>query len=150
MIKLGSGDMKVFALLLATAVLLLGCTGSRQSGEQFSELPHTPSKTQPELPADTSNRPEKDDYGVPATAASVRISDEVLRPGDYPYTSGMKVEDLVNAAGGLSDFSSGIRVVRHGTNLVNVYYGSPRRTRQSKYMATMLDPGDLVWIMRMD
>ena len=145
MIKLSSGDMKVFALLLATAVLLLGCTGSRQSGGQFSELPHTPSKTQPELSADTSNRPEQ-----PGPVASVRISDEVLRPGDYPYASGMKVEDLVNAAGGLSDFSSGIRVVRHGTNLVNVYYGSPRRTRQSKYMATMLDPGDLVWIMRMD
>jgi hypothetical protein len=62
----------------------------------------------------------------------------------------MSVEDLVRAAGGLADFASGIRVVRGGTNLVNAYYGSPRRTRESKYMGTTLEPGDRVWIKRMD
>lgn len=60
----------------------------------------------------------------------------------------MSVEDLVSAAGGLTDFASGIRVVRGGTNLANAYYGSLRRTRESKYMGTSLEAGDQVWIRR--
>src|SRR6266403_4474024 len=130
--------MKTVALLLITASLLLGCTASRQSGGQFSELPAAP-RVQPQPPADTSKPPDE-----PVPVGGVRISYEVRRPGDYPYTSGMKVEDLVNAAGGLTDFSSGIRVVRSGTNLINAYYGSPRRTRESNYMGTTLEPGDRI------
>ena len=136
--------MKTFTLFLITASLLLGCTSPRQSGDQFSELPATPS-LQSKSP---THSPKPLDQPLPF--GSVRISYEVLRPGDYPCTLGMSAEDLVRAAGGLADFASGIRVVRGGTNLVNAYYGSVRRTRESKYMGTRLEPGDRLWIKRMD
>jgi hypothetical protein len=134
--------MKTFGLLLTTASLLLGCTASRHSDGGFSEWSST---LRVQQQADASKPPDN-----PVPVGGVRISYEVRRPGDYPYTIGMKVEDLVSAAGGLTDFSSGIRVVRGGTNLINVYYGSPRRTRESTYMGTTLEPGDRVWIKRTD
>ena len=84
----------------------------------------------------------------PVPSGSVRISYEVLRPGDYPWKAGMTVETLVSIAGGLSDFASGIRVVRGGTNVVNRYYGSVLSTQGSNYMGTPLEPGDAVWILR--
>jgi len=61
----------------------------------------------------------------------------------------MKVTDLVSDAGGPTDFSSGITVVRSGTNLVNVYYGSPKSTLKSGYMKTPLQADDLVKIQPM-
>lgn len=79
----------------------------------------------------------------------VEIRGEVIRPANYPYTSGMKVMDLVRLAGGLTDFGSGIRVVRGGTNLVDAYHGGPKPTTKSKYMNTLLEVGDLVSISRM-
>jgi hypothetical protein len=133
--------MKTLGALLITASLLLGCTASRRSDGEFPESSATPRVLHQ---ADASRAPDK-----PGPVGSVRIFYEVQRPGDYPYTTGMKVEDLVRAAGGLTDFSSGIRVVRGGTNLINVYYGSPRRTRESTYMGATLEPGDRVWISRM-
>jgi hypothetical protein len=47
---------------------------------------------------------------------SVTISYGVFPPGRLPYAVGMTVQDLAAAAGGLTDFASGIRVVRGGTN----------------------------------
>jgi protein involved in polysaccharide export with SLBB domain len=134
--------MKTIAFLLITTSLLPGCTPSPQRGGRFSELPTAPN-VQAQSPTDSS---KPVDPQVPV--GQVRISYEVLHPGDYPYRDGMKVEDLVNTAGGLSDFASGIRVVRGGTNLVKAYYGSLRRTRESKHMETTLEPGDQVWISR--
>jgi protein involved in polysaccharide export with SLBB domain len=84
----------------------------------------------------------------PVSSGSVRISYEVLRPGDYPWKAAMTVESLVTAAGGLSDFASGIRVVRGGMNVVDRYYGSVQGTQGSNYMGTPLEPGDAVWILR--
>jgi hypothetical protein len=133
--------LKTSVSLLVAASLFLGCTHSRQGVGHFSPLPASPT-VQP------ANSPEPEAQAVPA--GSTRISYEVSRPGDYPYAAGMRVQDLVAAAGGLTDFASGIRVVRGGTNLVNAYYGSPRRTRESKYMETPLEPGDRVWIRRME
>ena len=52
-------------------------------------------------------------------------------------------------AGGLGDFGSGIKMVRDGTNLVDEYYGSPKSTRKSKYMSTLLKPSDVVAISRL-
>lgn len=130
--------MKTLAFLIA-ASLFLGCTSSRQSANRFSQTPAVPA-VQP-----TSGSEQQDQ---PFPLGSVRVSYEVSRPGDYQWTPGMRVQDLVAAASGLTDFASGIRVVRGGTNLVNAYYGSLRRTSESKYMATPLDPGDRVWIMR--
>ena len=132
--------MKTIALLLITTSLLPGCTPSRQRGGQFSELPTAPS-VQVQPPTNSSKQPDQ-----PVPLGCVRVYYEVLRPGDYPYRDGMNVEDLVNTAGGLTDFASGIRVVRGGTNFVKAYYGSLRRTKESKYMETTLEPGDQVWI----
>jgi len=133
--------MKTFAFLCLAISLPLGCAPSRQSASDFSPSPATPT-IQP------TNSTRSADQPVPS--GSVRISYEVLRPGDYPYTEGMRVQDLVAAAGGLTPFASGIRVVRAGTNLLNAYYGSLRRTNESKYMVTPLEPGDRVWIKRRD
>jgi hypothetical protein len=133
--------MKTLAPLLLAACLFLGCAHSRQGAGAFSPLPAAPVVQQTDL--STSG-------DLPLPSGSVRISYEVLRPGDYPYAVGMTVQDLVAAAGGLTDFASGIRVVRGGTNLVNAYHGSLRRTSESKYMARPLEPGDRVWIKRRD
>ncbi|MCX6923397.1 MAG: SLBB domain-containing protein [Verrucomicrobia bacterium] len=133
-------------LTWVTAVLVvslfLGCSSSRQSGSQNSELPAARS-VQAQPPTERSKPLEQ-----PVLLGGVGISYEVMRPGEYPYTDRMTVEDLVNAAGGLTDFASGIRVVRGGRNLVNVYCGSLSRTRESKFMGTRLEPGDRVWIRR--
>ena len=121
--------MKTFAFLLMTMFLLLGCKLGRQGGGRFAEQPTSPS-------------------GQAVLPGHVRISYEVRQPGDYPYKRGMSVEELVEAAGGMTDFASGVQVVRGGTNLVKAYYGSLQLTAMSKYMRTALEPDDQVWISR--
>jgi hypothetical protein len=128
-------------LLLATCVMA-GCTNSHRTAH-CAELPPPP---EGESQAATKSVQQE----LPIPPGSVRIYYEVKQLGDYPCQPGMNVRDLVRQAGGLSDFASGIRVERSRTNLVNVYYGSPRRTGESKYMGTPLEPGDRVWIKRTD
>jgi len=117
--------MKVLALLISVLLLVVGC------------VTHT----------NVNNTSEWIAPGPPN--GMVKIQGEVLHPGEYQYKSGMKVMDLVTAAGGLSDFGSGIKVVRGGTNFVNIYHGGPTATTKSKFMSTLLTAGDVVIISRM-
>jgi hypothetical protein len=132
--------MRNFAAYLALVLLVVSCTSSPQCDNNFSELPAPPTQ---EVFQETA-KPEKG----PVPSGNIRISYEVLRPGDYPWQPGMTVEKLVSAAGGFTGYASGIRVQRDGTNLVKRYYGSGIRTEASPFMRTPLEPGDTVWIMR--
>ena len=74
---------------------------------------------------------------VERLVSSIRIDGEVKRPGILSYRPGLKVNDYVNQAGGLTDRAWGgnIRVTRAVTG----------QTLPSRNVR-VLDPGDFVWV----
>ncbi len=69
----------------------------------------------------------------------VYISGQVRRPGSYPYTIGLKVQEAVTLAGGLTDFASTSRVYAQREN-------TPESQRISVTMDSQLLPGDTLII----
>lgn len=48
----------------------------------------------------------------------VTVKGEVRNPGDYPLLKGMTARQAIDAAGGYSDYASGIRVTREGKTIL--------------------------------
>jgi len=69
----------------------------------------------------------------------IYISGQVRRPGSYPYTIGLKVQEAVTLAGGLTDYASTGRVYAQHEN-------TPESQRIKVTLDSQLLPGDTLII----
>ena len=82
------------------------------------------------------------------TSTTVTVRGEIRRPGDYPLLKGMTVRQVIDAAGGYTQFASGV-IVDRGNRRILFVTGLQWRDRTVSWDIPLQDQ-DVVFAQHME
>ena len=117
-----------------TLCVLCGCTASKEDTGRNTKSVGATVVPQSASPQERLSSPAK-------AAATIRLSGEFRKPGEYPWTNGMTLKDAIGAAGGFSEFATRKLSLWHSDGTAEHYRLGPSRTLTNN---PALRPGDAI------